>query len=324
MQNLTGRNHPKRENPGLASISRAPLLLSKPTEARCEWKSLPVQAVFPTLNPRRLGRHLLRFQFCKPFLAAGLVGTALLAQTSTAPKRSTSSAAHSTASKPAAATKPAAPMTDDQKVIYALGLSIYRSLGQFDLTPAELDIVKRALNDAQAGKPAEEIQTWGPKIQGFAQARQKAASQEVLAKAAAQPGAVKTDSGLIYRDITPGTGPSPTRNDTVKVNYRGTLPDGNEFDSSYKRNAPAEFPLSGVIPCWTEGVQKMKVGGKAQLVCPASLAYGDHGQPGIPGGAVLTFEVELLGITPAANAPAAPPAPQTPPAPQMPPPPQGH
>jgi len=117
-----------------------------------------------------------------------------------------------------------------------------------------------------------------------------------LAKAAAEPGAVKTQSGLVYSEIKPGTGASPRATQTVKVNYRGTFIDGKEFDSSYKRNMPIEFPLNGVIPCWTEGVQKMKVGGKSKLVCPASIAYGESGRPGIPGGATLVFEVELLGI----------------------------
>ena len=117
-----------------------------------------------------------------------------------------------------------------------------------------------------------------------------------LAKAAAEPGAVKTPSGLVYTELKAGTGASPRATQTVKVNYRGTLIDGKEFDSSYKRNMPIEFPLNGVIPCWTEGVQKMKVGGKSKLVCPASIAYGEQGRPGIPGGATLVFEVELLGI----------------------------
>ena len=91
---------------------------------------------------------------------------------------------------------------------------------------------------------------------------------------------------------------SPKNTDTVKVNYKGTLIDGTEFDSSYKRGQPAEFPLMGVIPCWTEGLQKMKVGEKAKLVCPSNIAYGDQGRPPtIPGGATLVFEVELLGIT---------------------------
>jgi len=125
-------------------------------------------------------------------------------------------------------------------------------------------------------------------------------SENYLEKAAKEPGAVKTSSGLIYRELRPGTGRSPAATDTVKVNYRGTLTDGTEFDSSYKRNEPISFQLDHVIPCWTEGVQKMKVGGKAQLVCPSSIAYREEGSPpAIPGGATLVFEVELLGIGPA-------------------------
>jgi FKBP-type peptidyl-prolyl cis-trans isomerase FkpA len=126
--------------------------------------------------------------------------------------------------------------------------------------------------------------------------RETTAGAAFAAKIAAEPGAVKTDSGLVYREITPGTGASPKATDTVKVNYRGTLVDGTEFDSSYKRNEPAQFPLNGVIRCWTEGVQKMKVGGKSMLVCPSDIAYGDQGRPGIPGGATLIFEIELLDI----------------------------
>lgn len=118
-----------------------------------------------------------------------------------------------------------------------------------------------------------------------------------LDKVAAQPGAVKMPSGLIYRELRPGSGASPTATDLVTVNYRGTLVDGTEFDSSYKRNEPAQFPLNRVIPCWTEGVQKMKVGGKSELVCPASIAYGEQGSPPvIPGGATLIFDIELLRI----------------------------
>ncbi|HEY4084492.1 MAG TPA: FKBP-type peptidyl-prolyl cis-trans isomerase [Bryobacteraceae bacterium] len=194
-------------------------------------------------------------------------------------------------------------MTDEEKTIYALGLSISRSLKDFALSPSELDIVKQAMTDAGAGKPAVDIDTWGPHIQGLATTRavvvaqrQKEASAAYLAKAAQEPGAIKTASGLIYKELTPGAGPSPVASDTVKVNYRGTLIDGTEFDSSYKRNEPAEFPLSNVIPGWTEGVQLMKVGGKARLICPSDLAYGDQGRPSIPGGAALIFEIELLEI----------------------------
>lgn len=120
----------------------------------------------------------------------------------------------------------------------------------------------------------------------------------VLAAAAKEPGAVVTSSGLVYRSLKDGTGASPTAADTVKVHYRGTFPGGKEFDSSYARKAPAEFPLGRVIPCWTEGVQRMKVGGKAKFTCPSEIAYGSRGAGGgeIPPNATLLFEVELLGI----------------------------
>ena len=115
--------------------------------------------------------------------------------------------------------------------------------------------------------------------------------------AAKEPGAVVTASGLVYRSLRDGNGASPTASDKVKVNYRGTFPDGKEFDSSYTRNQAIEFPLNGVIKCWTEGVQRMKVGGKAKLTCPASIAYGERGAGGvIPPNATLLFEVELLAI----------------------------
>ena len=104
-------------------------------------------------------------------------------------------------------------------------------------------------------------------------------------------------SGVVVVHVKPGQGASPTADNTVRVHYRGTLPDGTEFDSSYKRNESISFPLRGVIPCWTQGVQKMKVGGKARLTCPADTGYGARGIPGvIPPNTVLTFEVELISI----------------------------
>ena len=126
------------------------------------------------------------------------------------------------------------------------------------------------------------------------------AQTDPLANASAEPGAVVTASGLVYRSLKDGKGASPAATDTVKVHYRGTFPDGREFDSSYKRNAPASFPLNRVIKCWTEGLQRMKVGGTARLTCPAAIAYGDKGAGGgeVPPGAVLRFEVELLAINP--------------------------
>ena len=123
------------------------------------------------------------------------------------------------------------------------------------------------------------------------------AQNAVTAAAAKEAGAVVTPSGLVYRSLKDGAGASPSASDKVKVHYRGTFPDGKEFDSSYKRNAPATFPLGRVIPCWTQGLQKMKVGGKARLVCPPATAYGDKGAGGaVPPNATLTFEVELLAI----------------------------
>ena len=123
------------------------------------------------------------------------------------------------------------------------------------------------------------------------------AQDAVTTAAAKEAGAVVTSSGLVYRTLKDGTGASPSASDKVKVHYRGTFPDGKEFDSSYKRGEPIEFPLNGVIACWTEGVQRMKVGGKAKLTCPASIAYGSRGAGGvIPPNATLLFEVELLGI----------------------------
>ncbi len=242
-----------------------------------------------------------------------LAQTSLLrAQTSTTTpaKPATSSAAEPSTAAKSAARKPVtpakpAPMTEEQKTIYALGLSIAHSISRFDLSPAELDIVKKAMTDAAADKPAVDIETYGPKIadlqKGRAErvaAKQKAESEAYLAKASTQPGVVKTDSGLLYKETQAGTGDSPKPTDSVKVNYKGTFVDGSVFDSSEK-GGPISFPLNGVIPCWTEGLQKMKVGGKATLVCPSKIAYGDAGNRGIPGGATLVFEVELLGITPA-------------------------
>jgi FKBP-type peptidyl-prolyl cis-trans isomerase FkpA len=124
------------------------------------------------------------------------------------------------------------------------------------------------------------------------------AQDATVEKAAAEKGAVKSASGMVYRSLKDGTGPSPKETDVVRVHYRGTFPDGKEFDSSIARGKPTEFPLNRVIKCWTEGVQKMKVGGKAKLTCPANVAYGERGTPGgpIPPNATLVFEVELLGI----------------------------
>jgi FKBP-type peptidyl-prolyl cis-trans isomerase FkpA len=125
------------------------------------------------------------------------------------------------------------------------------------------------------------------------------AQSDAAAKAAKEPGAIVTPSGMVFRSLTEGKGASPKETDVVSVHYRGTLPDGKEFDSSYSRGQPTEFPLNRVIKCWTEGVQRIKVGGKARLTCPPAIAYGQQGAGGvIPPNATLHFEVELLAIKP--------------------------
>ena len=195
--------------------------------------------------------------------------------------------------------------TDDEKTLYSIGVLVARQLEVFNLAPAELELVKRGLNDATSGKkPLAEPEAFQPKINQLAQARmkvsaekQKEKSKDFLEKAAKEKGAQKTASGLIYVALKEGAGAQPKETDTVKVHYTGTLVDGKVFDSSVKRGQPAEFPLNQVIKCWTEGVARMKVGGKAKLVCPSAIAYGDEGRPPtIPGGATLVFEVELLEI----------------------------
>ncbi|HZY19792.1 MAG TPA: FKBP-type peptidyl-prolyl cis-trans isomerase [Ramlibacter sp.] len=124
-----------------------------------------------------------------------------------------------------------------------------------------------------------------------------AALAQAPSPAPAQPAPVTTASGLVYQSLKEGSGASPAANDVVRVHYRGMFQDGREFDSSYKRGEPTEFPLNRVIPCWTEGVQKMKPGGKARLTCPPAIAYGERGAGGvIPPNATLNFEIELLSV----------------------------
>jgi FKBP-type peptidyl-prolyl cis-trans isomerase FkpA len=204
---------------------------------------------------------------------------------------------------PAFAANP--PKTEEEKTLYAVGLAVARQTAVFNFTPTELEMVKQGLTDGTLGKtPALDLNDYSKKIQELALARRAAqgeklaaAGREYLEKAAKAEGAVKTESGLVYQSLREGNGASPAASDTVKVNYRGTLVDGQEFDSSYKRNQPAEFPLNSVIKCWTEGLQKMKVGGKARLLCPPTNAYGDKGAgAAIPPNATLIFEVELLEI----------------------------
>jgi FKBP-type peptidyl-prolyl cis-trans isomerase FklB len=205
-----------------------------------------------------------------------------------------------------------APLTDDvAKTSYALGYQIGRDVRGVEIRP---DAVVQGLTDGTAGtKPrlsSEEITVLMQKLQQDAEAARakrqvehlketSAAGAAYLAENAKKPGVTTTASGLQYKVITPGTGKKPTASDTVTVNYRGTLIDGAEFDSSYARGRPATFPLNGVIAGWTEGVQLMQEGGKSQLVIPPALAYGDKGELA---GQVLVFEVELIKVEPPAAA----------------------
>ena len=197
--------------------------------------------------------------------------------------------------------------SDDDKALYAIGVVLADRLAPFALSAAELELVKAGLADAVLGRerkadPREHmarIQQLRTARSATVAAAEKKTGDAYMAKAAAATGARKTDSGLVMTTLKAGTGPSPKATDKVKVHYHGTLTDGSVFDSSVQRGQPATFPLNGVIKCWSEGVQLMKVGGKSRLVCPAELAYGDRGAPPrIKPGATLVFEVELLEIVP--------------------------
>src|SRR5437870_50001 len=197
------------------------------------------------------------------------------------------------------------PTTDEQKTLYALGLAISQSLGSFSLSESELDLVKSGMADGVLKKaPKVDLQTFGPKIQQLQQARasvvaeaEKKVGAAFLAKAAAESGAKKTESGAILTTIKEGNGATPKVMDTVKMHYLGTLIDGTVFDRSTKQGEPATIRVNEMSKCWMEGMQQMKVGSKSKLVCPSSLAYRDKGLPPlIKPGATLVFEIELLEI----------------------------
>jgi FKBP-type peptidyl-prolyl cis-trans isomerase len=215
-------------------------------------------------------------------------------------------------SLPAFAAAPAtpAPTTEDDKTLYTIGTILSRSLEGFHLTPKELELVKAGLADGVAGTAAKvDAKQYSGKVEAMLMSREKAAGDAYLAKSATQKGATKTASGIVMTTLTPGTGASPKATDEVKVHYEGKLINGRVFDSSLKRGEPATFPLNGVIPCWTEALQLMKVGGKSRVVCPSNLAYGEQGSPpNIGPNNALIFEVQLLDIPKAAPvAPALPP-----------------
>ena len=215
----------------------------------------------------------------------------------------------------AAASNSAKPMSEDDKTLYALGWLLSRNIQSFQLTSAELRTMEAGLNDAiNHRSPGVDIDVYAPKVQALQHTRmaaleqhEKQVGQAYLAAAAATPGAQKTPTGIVYFPLTAGTGASPERTDQVTVHYEGKLIDGTVFDSSAKHNGgqPVSMTLSGIIPCWTEALQLMKVGGKSRVVCPSSLAYGDRGaMPTILPGAALEFSIELVDILPKQAAPA--------------------
>jgi FKBP-type peptidyl-prolyl cis-trans isomerase FkpA len=197
------------------------------------------------------------------------------------------------------------PETDDEKAFYSIGTSIASQLERANpVSESELDVLVQGLRDAVREKTLSVEQNEGATLvramleqrEARAIEAETVAAVEFLAAEAAKKDAQTTESGLIYTVIKAGTGPSPTATDKVRVHYHGTLRDGTVFDSSVERGEATEFPLNRVIPCWTEGVAMMKVGGKSRLVCPAEIAYGNRSTGRIPAGAALTFEVELIEI----------------------------
>ena len=197
---------------------------------------------------------------------------------------------------------------EQEETFYAMGAILGRKLTASKLSAKELELVKRGFHDAATGKKLKldeaELEEWGPKIDQVLAKRTSPEAEAQKAKGAAfadreakEPGAQRTKSGLVLRTLTPGAGPSPAVTDNVRVNYEGKLIDGTVFDASAQHGGPASFHLNQVIACWTEGVQKMKTGEKARLVCPSTIAYGPSGRPPqIPGGATLVFEIELLAV----------------------------
>jgi FKBP-type peptidyl-prolyl cis-trans isomerase len=213
-------------------------------------------------------------------------------------------------------------LTDTKsRVSYAIGLNIGHSFKAQDID-VDVGLVTRAIQDVAAGRPElmtepevkqtltafqQEMRANMMKKRAEQGLKNKAEGEAFLAANKSQPGVTVLPDGLQYQVLTTGAGPLPAASDTVTVNYRGTLIDGTEFDSSYKRGQPASFPVGGVIRGWTEALEKMPVGSKWKLFIPSELAYGESGQRGIPPNAVLIFEVELLDTkAPAAPAPAQP------------------
>jgi FKBP-type peptidyl-prolyl cis-trans isomerase FklB len=264
-------------------------------------------------------------------LVAGIVllGGAAAQQTPAKPSQSTATTTHRRATTAATKPKPLVLTTEKDKQSYAIGLNVGKSLHRDDID-VDPKIVLQGLQDAMAGGKVlltdDQIKTVMTDLQNQVRQKQEEKRQAMaesnkkdgaafLAANATKPGVVTLPSGLQYKVLTPGTGAKPTATDSVVCNYRGTLLDNTEFDSSYKRGQPSTFPVSGVIKGWTEALQLMPVGSKWQLFIPADLAYGERAQGPIGPNATLVFDLELLSIQPK-TPPAATPGAGTQPPPQ--------
>jgi FKBP-type peptidyl-prolyl cis-trans isomerase FkpA len=256
-----------------------------------------------------------------PALCLALAGMSMAADS--VPAAAPQAAAPKSAA-PKSAAKPEAAATADaeqDKALYALGVLLSRNLDSFTLSEAEFAHVKAGIVDGFHHKPAAATAEASlPQIQALQRTRatalaahEKEAGQAYLDKAASAAGATRTASGLLYIPVSAGSGPTPTHSDRVKVNYEGRLIDGTVFDSSAQHGQAATLSVGSIIPCWTEALQLMKVGGKSRIVCPAALAYGDRGAPPkIKPGASLEFDIELVSIEPPPAPIAAPGAPGAP------------
>lgn len=205
-------------------------------------------------------------------------------------------------SLPAAEESPFKNSTD--KASYALGMNVAKSLRMNNVTDINVDIYMRAFKDGLAGKTMqmteeqmrETLMAFQQEVRSKALDKNKKDGEAFLAANKSKEGVVTTASGLQYKIETKGTGKVPSTNDTVVCHYRGTLIDGTEFDSSYKRSEPSSFGVTGVIKGWTEALLMMPVGSKWKLFIPSDLAYGERGRPGIPPNSTLLFDIELVSI----------------------------
>jgi FKBP-type peptidyl-prolyl cis-trans isomerase FkpA len=193
---------------------------------------------------------------------------------------------------------------DAENTLYYMGIALGQNLTPFGLSDDEVGLVIMGLRESLAGEARDlDPQVYGPKVAALAEGRiaagaeqETVSAQAYLDKMAGEDGATTTESGIVIVSMVDGTGASPTADSTVTAHYHGTLRDGTVFDSSVERGEPFTSSLANVIPCWRDAIPTMKEGGKSKITCPSDTAYGSRGSGAIPGGAALTFEVELISV----------------------------